>query len=343
MNKKTFTAHHPDVIMARDLYARFNNKSEVAREMGLNRSKVGRLLGVSDNSPPASAQADLPTFADEDIPAEDILDHMGKRFDQRIDHEKSIEWFKIRLPTDEPIGLCAVGDPHLGANSCNIPLLRSDIEIMASTPGVYAMNMGDTADNWGRLIHLYAENDVSRQTERRLARWFLQDAGVPWLLWVLGNHDTMHGEFSTYLKTINASTIPMVEWRARFKLAFPCGQEIKVDAAHNHKGTSIYNKLHGQIRAALWGQDADIYVAGHHHDCAIMQVELDDGRWVNIARARGYKWLDDWATKGGFRNNLYGATVMFVIDPKEEDPSARVHTYANLRKGAEFLTYLRSR
>ena len=46
---------------------------------------------------------------------------------------------------------------------------------------MYAANIGDTVDNWGgTLTRLYADNDVSRQTERRLACWFLEEAGIPW-------------------------------------------------------------------------------------------------------------------------------------------------------------------
>ena len=79
-----------------------------------------------------------------------------------------------------------------------------DADLMAKTPGVYAVNIGDTTDNWGgRLIRLYAENDVSRQTERKLARWFLQESGIRWLVWLHGNHDTMDGAFTSYLEGIN--------------------------------------------------------------------------------------------------------------------------------------------
>ena len=186
-----------------------------------------------------------------------------------------------------------VGDPHLGT-SCNIPLLRRDVEIMATTPGIGCVNIGDTTNNWGgRLIQLYAEEDISRSTERKLAQWFLKEAEIPWLVWLHGNHDTMHSEFSTYLKAINVRQVPMIDWSAQFKLVFPSAT-VRVDASHNHKGTSIYNPLHGQKRASLWGEDADIFVAGHHHTWALAQEENAGGQVVNMARARGYKWHDEF-------------------------------------------------
>jgi len=166
---------------------------------------------------------------------------------------------------------------------------------------------------------------------------------VPWVVWLHGNHDTMHGEFSTFLKTVNVAQIPMVDWRAKFKLRFPGGGEVRIDAAHNHKGTSIYNRLHGQKRAALFDEDADIYVAGHHHTWGLTHEELDDGRVVWQARARGYKWIDEYATRHNFHRDEYGSTILFVIDPEESSAVKRITAFADLEEGADFLTWKRSK
>lgn len=337
--RKEFTPEHPDVLTAKRLYKEFDSQTLVADRMGISRSKAQRLLKVPDAE---EASPGLPVFPDSDIPADEILDHMEKRFQQRLQHDTALKWFSIKMRTDDPIGLCFVGDPHIGDNGCNIKLLREDCRTMKVTPGVYAVNLGDTANNWGGyLVKLYAEQDSSRETEQRLARWFLQESDVPWLIWLQGNHDLMDGEFSTYLKTLNAHQIPMLDWRAQFKLVFPNGKEAKIDAAHNHRGTSIYNKLHGQKRAALWEENADVYVAGHHHNCAITQEELDDGRWVTMMRARGYKWVDKWASLHQFRNNRHGASVMLVLDPEAESPTEFIHPFADIKTGAAYLTFLR--
>ncbi len=323
------------------------NIRKAAKSLGVPRTTFRhRLSGAKKKYEDNDDQDDyqFPVFPDDDIDAEEILDHMERRFKQRLKHDEALNWFKLTMKTDDPIGLVVVGDPHLGSNGCNIELLRADVSIMANTPGVYAVNIGDTADNWayGNLVRLYADNDVSRQTERRLARWFLQDAGIPWVLWLMGNHDTMAGEFSTYLKAINAKELPMVDWRAKFSLVFPNGCEIKVDAAHNHKGTSIYNPLHGQKRAALWNENADLYIAGHHHNWAISQEELEDGRIVTMARARGYKWLDEYAVHHGFYNRKHGASIMFVIDPRAEEPTERLQSFSSLKAGANYLKFRRN-
>ena len=337
-SRKVYTADHPDVIRAKQIFLDTGSKAEVGRQMEISASKAVRLLEASKTEP----VIELPTFPDDDIPAEEILDSLEKRFDQKLKREEAIKWFQVKVNDPKPTGWVFVGDPHLGSN-CHISLLRDDVRIMAETEGIHCINLGDTVDGWGGyLTKLYAEEDVSRNTEQRLAKWFLQDAGIPWRVFLIGNHDTM-GDFSTYLKAINADKIPMIDWQAKFRLVFQNGSEVRINAAHNHKGTSIYNPLHGQKRAALWEENADIYVAGHHHNWAIQQEELSDGRVVILARSRGYKWLDTFATRHQFPSLQYGASIIFVVDPAEEVPTRRLKAFADLKEGAEYLTWLRNK
>ena len=282
----------------------------------------------------------LPTFPDDDAPAEEILDHMEKRFTKRQEFDKATKWFDIKMPNDKATGLAVVGDPHLGANGCNVALLRRDVALMKDTPGILPVNIGDTVDNWGsRLVHLYSENDVSRQTERRLARWFLES--LPWCVWLMGNHDMMNMEFATYLQAINARQVPMLDWEAKFQLVFPGGVTCRISAAHNFKGTSYLNPLHGQKRHATWhgSEMADIHVSGHHHIGAVSQEETEDGRIITLGRARGYKFIDSFAKVHGYADKQYGSTILFVIDPSAE---ILVQPFMDLAEGCRYLSYLRA-
>jgi len=331
-----------------DLHDTLGSQRATAHELGLSRATVrSRLaraakLGVKPGSSPATAA--LPVFADDDLSAEEILDHMQRRFEKRRARERSENWFAIKEATDEPIAYSWFGDPHLGSNGCNLPLLRRDIEIIKSTEGMFAASCGDHADNWtGSLIRLYADNDVSRQTERRLARWFLEEAGIPWRLFLLGNHDTMDASLSAYLEAINAHRIPMVDWRARFRVQFPNGCEIKIDAAHDHKGSSLYNPLHGQKRAVLWDEDADLYIAGHRHTWALASEEITPGRVINMARCRGYKVLDEFARRRNYVIQQCGASIVTVFDPTTTSPVRRVQMFADVEAGADYLTWLRQK
>ena len=324
----------------------YENISIAAKETGIPRSTLtNRIERAREKEAEGELTPEthtLPDFPDPDVSTVEIIDHMEKRFNKKLAHEAAKKWFPIKFPTDETIGLAVVGDPHLGTNT-HWSLLRSHVDCMKNTPGIVALNLGDNADNWGwgRLMALYAEDDISRQTERKLAKWLLQ-SGIRWCAFLHGNHEMFHGELPTYLEAINCEKVPMVDWRARLKLVFPSG-EVKIDAAHDHKGSSIYSPLHGQKRAVLWGQDnCDLYVAGHRHIWALSSEELDNGHCIVMGRARGYKWNDPFALRHQFAEQRYGSSLLFVIDIKRTGPM-KITGFADLEEGAEFLTWKRSR
>lgn len=333
------------------LAANRNDYTKTSNDLGIvestlrRRRKMAEKRGIMPRLDNASQAAELPNFPDDDVSAEEILGMMEKRFEKRLQHQNALRWFPIKFSNQEPVGIVVIGDPHLGSNGCNVPLLKQHIKLMTSTLNCYAVNIGDTADNWGgRLMRLYAENDVSKSTERKLARWFLQDSGIPWICWLEGNHDYMDGGFATYLRAINANVIPMVDWRARFRLVFPGDIECRIDAAHNHKGTSMWNPLHGQTRAAHMDESADIYVAGHHHTWALMTQEMPGGDIIHLARARGYKYIDDHAHRSGFYEQQHGASIMFVIRPKHADNSIKfIRSFADVEDGCEYLKIVRKK
>ena len=66
-----------------------------------------------------------------------------------------------------------------------------------------------------------------------------------------------------------------------------------------------------------------VYVAGDHHTWGVQKNERQhsDGSCVTYARARGYKWRNEYGRRGGFHEVQYGATVIFVIDPKAPPPT----------------------
>jgi len=316
-----------------------------AARLGVNSQGIYKAIKAHETAPEKKEpEVSLPVFPDDDIDALSILDHMAKRFKQRKAAADARKWFRVKVSTDEPIGITWFGDPHIGSNGCNVPLLRRDVDIASKTPGMYGANIGDTVDGWGgRLIKLYAENDVSKKTERLLARWFLRDSGVKWILWLAGNHDSMSGDFTHYMEACNVAMVPMIDWRAQFILAFPNGCEVKVDASHNHKGHSMWNPLHGQARAAHMEEPADLFIAGHHHTWATHSEELPDGRVVKLLRARGYKFMDTHAARWQFAEQQNGASIVTILDPLTDSLTERVKVFEDVEAGADYLTYLRGR
>lgn len=284
----------------------------------------------------------LPEFPDDDISVEEIRESMVKRFEKRSAHHKAKEWFRIKVNIDGPIGLTFWGDPHVDDDGCNWPLLNHHCELHAKNPALFSVNIGDTINNWsGRLARLFADQETSNKTARKLARWYLTDSGVRWLAWLMGNHD-LWTDFPEYLRAHNVNRVPMEDWQARFRLTFPKGREVKIWASHDFKGNSMWNSLHSLQKAAHTKSEAHIYAAGHTHNWAIHQEESasrDFTYW--LIRSRGYKFIDHFAENLGHMPQSEGASITCIIRPEARSESGLIQAFADMDAANDYLKFLR--
>jgi hypothetical protein len=337
-----------ELLEALALVEQHGTVSEAARHTELGRStfesRVARARDRFGNRQAINEEeVDLPVFPEDDIPVEDILDTMERRFKKRQGASAARKWYSIQVNHSDPIGICFIGDPHIDSNGCNIPLLRRDVRLMTE-PGMYCVNLGDTTDgDWpGRLMKLHAQSDQSMTTARRLADWFINDTGLRYLAILIGNHDAW-GEGAEILRRMNVKQVPMVDWTARFKVVFKNQRELKVIASHSFPGHSYINQLHSNQRREMV-EEAHIYASGHKHDWQISQGENGyRGTCYTLLRARGYKFLDQYAENLGYPIQQQAATVCCVVDPQSKSPASFVKPFADLEEGAEFLTWKRSR
>jgi hypothetical protein len=323
-----------------DLIERYGTSEAAAVVCGVPASTLRARIQRFNKVKPSKeiSYQDIPA---DDIPVEEIIETMCKRFKQRKQHSDAKKWTQVSVDTDLPIGVCWFGDPHLDDNGCNWPLLKRDCDLVAKTEGMYGANIGDSTNNWtGRLMREYANQDTSVSTAHKLIEWFFKDSGVNWLFMLTGNHDMWNGG-GAFLKQITRNVCPMYDWRAQIKLSFKNGREILIDAAHDHKGHSQWNSLHGQQKAASMGGVAHLYIAGHRHNWALAQNECDQtGRVYHLARCRGYKMLDQYALVNGYGEQQNGSSIVTVFDPTADDVNA-VRCFADVLEGADYLTYLR--
>ena len=121
----------------------YGDRTSAATALGIAESSLRRRRrmaaerGIMARDVPPDAPVELPTFPDDDVEADQILDMMEQRFHKRLQHQKSLRWFPIKFKSSAPIALVVIGDPHLGSNGCNIPLLRHHINLMKQTPNCY--------------------------------------------------------------------------------------------------------------------------------------------------------------------------------------------------------------
>lgn len=336
----------PDASRLAELCSRWHNGetlSDLAKQEGVPRQTFSHWIRSYDAERRAREEASshpeigMPEFPLDDLPVEDVIDHLTKRFEVKNASFKAHTWFPIKIKSKLPVAIVWVGDPHVDDGGCNWVLLRRDIDLITSTEGCYAANVGDTTNNWsGRLVRLYAQQDTSVSTARQLAQWLMLDSGVTWLIWVLGNHDAW-GDGSAILaqmaKRYQTHRLICHDWEARFTLDFGDWTQ-RVFLAHDFKGSSIWNPMHGPMREGQLGEDADLFVCGHRHQSGMFTFEnVGRGKVQTFIRVRGYKFHDDHARRGGFKEQEQGCAAITVFDP-----STRTSTsFLDVPTGIEFL------
>jgi hypothetical protein len=302
------------------------------------------LYQVDEARAPLPPRFDPPPIPADDIPVEQLIDQLAERFERRAENAAAKRWMRFALHDAGPYVLAFVGDPHLDDNGCNWPLLKRDVELMRR-PHVHGIMLGDVTNNWsGKHPRLYAHQDVSRDRAWKLAEWFWQ--AVPWLLLVKGNHDIWsqsHGQGDP-LDWMARGSAALEDWQARIEVS--AGEHnLRIWASHDFKGSSLYNPLHGPMRAQRFSAgEADILAAGHQHHWEIFSGEDADKttrpHW--LVRARGYKYLDPHADRHQYASQQHGATIAAVIDPTRDGPAA-VQCYADLAEAVEILEFKRQR
>jgi len=285
----------------------------------------------------------FPVFPDGRVPTEELIDRMSADFERRKTAEDARKWFDVKVNIPGPIGIAWLGDPHVDDDGCNWPLLRHDIDIIKHTYGMFGANIGDSENNWaGRLAHLYSQQSTSRETAKQLVEWLFSQSGVEWIVLLLGNHDAWNGNADA-LSRIERGGSPLADWSAQFKLRFPNGRSGRVWASHDFPGHSQWNPLHGAQKAAKFTGLADLYICGHKHNWSLFQGEDEhrgDVYW--LARARGYKHMDEYGHHLGFGSQKHGSTIVSIFDPDATGPGF-LTCFADVAAAAEYLIWLRAK
>jgi len=332
-------------------FKNFGSYKAASEATGINRQAIKHGVIEAERrglKTPDEPDLVFPDFPADDVPIDKLIDMAVERSKLRKESYEAHTWFPVKVNDDKPIGILWFGDPHVDDNGCDWELLKHHAKLCRETPGLYGANIGDTTNNWaGRLAALYAKQDASLKTARRFASWLLLDSGIRWLLWLIGNHDQW-GDGAEILAMMAAKhktqKIVTHDWEARFVLKFKNGCEIRVNAAHDFAGNSMWNPLHGPVKAARFGNSIDLLVCGHLHNWAISQWEMaEQGSIPVMIRVKGYKTHDDYARKLGHYEQKEGAAILTIIDPRATTRAGRVTAYADVDHGVEYLKWLRSR
>ncbi len=311
-----------------------------AESLGLtpNQGKT-RMQAMERDAPlPAAAQFIAPELVDGSEPFEALLDRRIAAAERKRAAAASREWMRFEVPEVAPFGLVFVGDPHADDDGCDLARLRGHLALIEATPGMSAIGMGDWTNNWiGRLSRLYAHQGTTDADAWRFAEWMLSKP--IWMLLLMGNHDMWSGAGSPLRWMAKEGRAPLIDWSCKFRVA--CGDaEWKIHAAHDFPGNSMWNRLHAPMRRAkLTGHDADLYIAAHRHTFGLAQEQDEhSGRVAWLARVRGYKALDSYATLLGHgQRQDTGESIAAICDPA----TGRMTCFADVSEAAAYLTWLR--
>lgn len=195
------------------------------------------------------------------------------------------------------------------------------------------------------------------QTHAGGAKWCIEKyAGVVWCLkvphgnFMIRRNGKAHftgncwGDGSAILgemaKRFGTHRLVCHDWEARFSLEFPSGWKPLIYSAHNFKGNSIYNVMHGPMREGLMGEDADLYVCGDRHVSGEFAFEnVARKRYQHFLRVRGFKFMDEFAMHHGYKEQATGCAAVTIFDPIKRTVSIKMDP----EEGADFLTFKRKR
>jgi hypothetical protein len=281
---------------------------------------------------------------DDDVPIEELIAQRKRKFQHKREHEESSKLIPMKIKIPGAIGILHFGDPHVDDDGTDIEALERHTDLVRKTEGLFAANVGDTTNAWaGRLARLYADQATSAAQAWRIAEWFI--GRCDWLYMIGGNHDLWMGAGDP-LKWITRQQDALYKSsEARLALRFPNGLEVRVNARHDHSGSSIWNPAHGPMKSALMGTRDHLYVAGHKHESAYSVLkDAISGITMHACKVASYKIYDRYAKERGFRDNCLSPCALTTINPAlPPDHPDLVKVWWDPGEGADYLTFLRRR
>ena len=333
-------------------------RANAASELGMNeRTLLQRLnrmrsrgydIPISTYQPgrqiPNEEAFEFTPIPDDDVSIDELIEQRKRKFQHKREHEEASKLIPIRIKISGPIGLLHFGDPHVDDDGTDIEALERHTELCRKVEGLFACNVGDTTNNWvGRLARLYGEQATSAAQAWKLAEWFVDRCR--WLYMLGGNHDAWSGSGDPLKWIARQQNTMYKSSEARIALKFPNGAEVRVNARHDHAGSSIWNPAHGPMKAAMLGTRDHIYVAGHKHESAYSVLKDPiNGITMHLLKVASYKVYDRFAKEKGFRDNALSPCAVTTINPllPPSHPDM-VKVWWEPEEGAEYLTWLRNR
>jgi UDP-2,3-diacylglucosamine pyrophosphatase LpxH len=281
---------------------------------------AGDVPAATAKGDPGFSVAEVPESMGRPLPR--LIADLKDTFRRRKEYWDARECVDVTVRMDGPIGVANFGDPHLGNPGTDVAAIEHDTALVAETEGMFAATVGDITDNWiGRLQAIYKETESTEHDSIRMAKWFFDRCDGRWLYIVGGNHDAWHGGLSPWQWLL--ADVPAVKelHGVRFRLNFPNGRKVVMNARHHFKGYSQWNEAHGMVKYAKMGmRESDhVLTCGHLHHNAYHVIGNERLGLTHCIRVAAYKRYDDYARSHvgveAWESYAWSPCVGVVVDP----------------------------
>jgi hypothetical protein len=243
-----------------------------------------------------------------------------------------------------PIALTFFGDRHLGGAGVNVPRVFEEAELVAKTPGMWAVDLGDPIDNFivGKLMAVRLHTQLTIPDEFALVRRLFRLHGKKMVAALGGNH-VFWTQLLTgidYFREVLAGVCPRCLYDAdEIYVNVKVGEaEFPGLMRHKWRGTSIYNVTHGQERANKWPSLPFVWAAGahFHRGGAARSFTTTDGEEGLAVQCGSYKEVDPYTRRMGFARHNNTAAVAIVFDEQTRSMTG----FTDIRFCAQFMKTL---
>jgi len=240
------------------------------------------------------------------------------------------------------------GDPHVDDPGCAWGDLERDVRLARDATALVAVNVGDSSNNWvGRLMRLYAEQEVTSRQALTLIEWVMTH--LPWLEWEPGNHDdwnTEKGDPTAVMHRLLKR--PGIFGDApgnRLEVHLPAGASFRMHIRHDFPGHSQFNPGHAFVRQTLFDYRDHILVCGHRHQSGYIPIwHNDPPRLCHGFRCGTYKDFDHYGREKGLKHENWARSMGAVIDPEfAGDPVRFISRCFSIEETAEYLAWRRQK
>lgn len=239
----------------------------------------------------------------EELNDADIIEKVKQSYKRTA---KKFQLNYLEINYDGDICIVALGDTHIG-KGLNIDKLLADLEIIANTPNMYVILMGDYADNFVNgawcmnmaLIESITPREQNKLTDSIIGKIAHKIIGV-----LTGNHNDWStvGDYNPLYTILEKYGYKGFYGTNRLDIELMHnGIKHIIRVMHNWPGRSITSPTYG-IEKSCKIDSFDIGIAAHTHEGAMYREFMHENKKRLAIKVGSYK-VDEYAYNLGYTHN----------------------------------------